>query len=70
MCYDAPRAVIELEHMGMPFSRTDEGKYRAAKVWRTYAAARSKRSGFEARRGNALLLFGGPHGPYDAAYAL
>jgi len=26
MCNDAPRAVIELEHMGMPFSRTDEGK--------------------------------------------
>lgn len=26
MCNDAPRAVIELEHMGMPFSRTEEGK--------------------------------------------
>jgi succinate dehydrogenase / fumarate reductase, flavoprotein subunit len=26
MCEDAPRAVIELEHMGMPFSRTEEGK--------------------------------------------
>ncbi len=26
MCNDAPRAIIELEHMGMPFSRTDEGK--------------------------------------------
>jgi succinate dehydrogenase / fumarate reductase flavoprotein subunit len=26
MCQDAPRAVVELEHMGMPFSRTDEGK--------------------------------------------
>ncbi len=26
MCNDAPRAVVELEHMGMPFSRTDEGK--------------------------------------------
>ncbi len=26
MCQDAPRAVIELEHMGMPFSRTPEGK--------------------------------------------
>ena len=26
MCQDAPRAIIELEHMGMPFSRTPEGK--------------------------------------------
>jgi len=26
MCNDAPRAIIELEHMGMPFSRTKEGK--------------------------------------------
>ena len=26
MCRDAPRAIIELEHMGMPFSRTKEGK--------------------------------------------
>jgi succinate dehydrogenase / fumarate reductase flavoprotein subunit len=26
MCEDAPRAIIELEHMGMPFSRTKEGK--------------------------------------------
>jgi succinate dehydrogenase / fumarate reductase, flavoprotein subunit len=26
MCNDAPRAVAELEHMGMPFSRTEEGK--------------------------------------------
>ncbi len=26
MCNDAPRAIIELEHMGMPFSRTDAGR--------------------------------------------
>jgi succinate dehydrogenase / fumarate reductase, flavoprotein subunit len=26
MCNDAPRAIVELEHMGMPFSRTAEGK--------------------------------------------
>ncbi len=26
MCNDAPRAIVELEHMGMPFSRTEEGK--------------------------------------------
>jgi succinate dehydrogenase / fumarate reductase flavoprotein subunit len=26
MCQDAPRAIIELEHMGMPFSRTKNGK--------------------------------------------
>ncbi len=26
MCKDAPRAIYELEHQGLPFSRTDEGK--------------------------------------------
>src|SRR5665647_378100 len=26
MCKDAIRAIIELEHMGLPFSRTPEGK--------------------------------------------
>ncbi|BFZ53648.1 succinate dehydrogenase flavoprotein subunit [Savitreella phatthalungensis] len=26
MCREAPRSVIELEHYGMPFSRTDDGK--------------------------------------------
>ncbi len=26
MCKDAPNAIIELEHYGVPFSRTDEGK--------------------------------------------
>lgn len=26
MCYDALRAIVELEHMGMPFSRTKDGK--------------------------------------------
>lgn len=26
MCREAPKAVIELENYGMPFSRTDEGK--------------------------------------------
>eukprot|EP00877_Chromochloris_zofingiensis_P000342 jgi/Chrzof1/10308/Cz04g36220.t1 len=26
MCREAPRAVIELEHYGLPFSRTDDGK--------------------------------------------
>ena len=26
MCEDAPRAIIELEHMGLPFSRTPAGK--------------------------------------------
>jgi succinate dehydrogenase / fumarate reductase flavoprotein subunit len=26
MCRDAPRAVLELEHSGVPFSRTEEGK--------------------------------------------
>ena len=26
MCREAPKAVIELEHYGLPFSRTEEGK--------------------------------------------
>ena len=26
MCKEAPKAVIELEHFGVPFSRTEEGK--------------------------------------------
>lgn len=26
MCNEAPRAIIELEHMGLPFSRNEEGK--------------------------------------------
>ena len=26
MCREAPKAVIELENYGMPFSRTDDGK--------------------------------------------
>ena len=26
MCKEAPRAIIELEHYGMPFSRTDDGR--------------------------------------------
>jgi succinate dehydrogenase / fumarate reductase flavoprotein subunit len=26
MCYEAPEAVLELEHMGLPFDRTPEGK--------------------------------------------
>ncbi|NTW48543.1 MAG: FAD-dependent oxidoreductase, partial [Chlorobiales bacterium] len=26
MCNDAPRAIIEMEHFGVPFSRTKEGR--------------------------------------------
>ncbi|MDA3963175.1 MAG: succinate dehydrogenase flavoprotein subunit [Planctomycetota bacterium] len=26
LCYDAPQTIYELEHLGVPFSRTDEGK--------------------------------------------
>ena len=26
MCSEGPKAVFELEHMGLPFSRTTEGK--------------------------------------------
>ena len=59
MCHEAPRSVIELEHMGLPFSRQDDGKiyqryfgghtrnYGEASVHRTCAAAD--------RTGHALL---------------
>jgi hypothetical protein len=34
MCREAPQTVIELEHYGVPFSRTDEGKVRCFVVER------------------------------------
>lgn len=30
MCREAPAAVIELENYGLPFSRTDEGRFTSA----------------------------------------
>ena len=27
LCKEAPRAVVELERYGVPFSRTDDGKF-------------------------------------------
>lgn len=34
MCREAPRAVLELESYGLPFSRTEEGKiYQRCVAW-------------------------------------
>ena len=37
MCREAVPSIIELEHMGMPFSRTHEGKNLPASIWRPHA---------------------------------
>ena len=38
MCKEAPAAVIELEHYGVPFSRTEEGRIRAVRCSETVVA--------------------------------
>jgi len=53
MCEDAPRAIIELEHMGMPFSRTPEGKIGQRKFGghtRNFGEAAVKRACYSADR--------------------
>jgi hypothetical protein len=52
MCREAPKAVRELEHYGLPFSRTDEGKiYQRAFGGQVRAAAVLMRISFRARKG-------------------
>ena len=63
LCREAPAAVIELEHYGVPFSRTEDGQDLPAPVWRHDDALTAK-----ARR-PAHLRCGGSHRPRDAAYA-
>ena len=53
MCEDAPRAIIELEHMGMPFSRTPEGRIGQRKFGghtRNFGEAAVKRACYSADR--------------------
>ena len=64
MCRNAPAAVYELEHYGLPFSRTEDGKI----YQRPFGGMTT-----EYRRGPARaenLRRGGPHRPCHAAYAL
>lgn len=59
MCSEAPRAIIELEHMGLPFSRNQEGKiYQRAFGGQTlnYGGEQARRTCAAAdRTGHALL---------------
>ncbi len=64
MCREAPAAVYELEHYGLPFSRTEEGKIYQRAV---------RRHDHRIRRGPpgaAHLRRGRPHRPRHAAHAL
>ena len=63
MCKEAPAAVIELEHYGVPFSRTEDGRIYQRPVRRHDHALRQ---GHRA----AHLRGGGPHRPRDAAHAV
>jgi succinate dehydrogenase / fumarate reductase flavoprotein subunit len=59
MCEDAIRTVIELEHMGVPFSRTSEGKIAQRRFGghtREFGAAPVRRACYSAdRTGHAIL---------------
>ncbi len=63
MCKEAPKAVRELEHYGLPFSRTDEGKiYQRAFAGQVPAAPPHTPSYSSAalhRYGRCLHLLGG-----------
>jgi succinate dehydrogenase / fumarate reductase flavoprotein subunit len=60
MCEDAIRTVIELEHMGVPFSRTPEGKIAQRRFGghtRDFGAAAVRRACYSAdRTGHAILI--------------
>jgi succinate dehydrogenase / fumarate reductase flavoprotein subunit len=60
MCEDAIRTVIELEHMGVPFSRTSEGKIAQRRFGghtRDFGAAAVRRACYSAdRTGHAILI--------------
>ena len=63
MCRQAPEAVYELEHFGVPFSRIEDGKMYPARLRRHDAALRQG-------AGDAHLLGRRPHRARDAAHAL
>ncbi len=60
MCEDAIRTVIELEHMGVPFSRTPQGKIAQRRFGghtRDFGAAAVRRACYSAdRTGHAILM--------------
>ena len=62
MCRNAPAAVYELEHWGVPFSRTEEGKI-------YQRAVRRHDHQFRQGHGAAHLRGGRPHRPCHAAHA-
>ena len=63
MCKEAPAAVIELEHYGVPFSRTEDGRI----YQRPFGGMTTRlRQGHRA----AHLRRGRPHRPRDAAHAV
>ena len=63
MCKQAPAAVIELEHYGVPFSRTEDGPHLPAALRRHDHALRQGHRAAHLRRRR-------PHRPCDAAHAL
>jgi succinate dehydrogenase / fumarate reductase flavoprotein subunit len=59
MCQDAIRAIIELEHMGLPFSRTPEGKIAQRRFGghtRDFGKAPVKRACYSADRTGHVML--------------
>ena len=63
MCFEAVQAVYELEHYGLPFSRTEEGKI----AQRPFGGHTNNVTGKPVRAG---LLRGRPHRAHDPADAL
>lgn len=59
MCRDAPRTIIELEHYGVPFSRTQEGKIAQRRFGghtRNFGEAPVRRSCYAADRTGHMIL--------------
>ncbi len=59
MCKDAPRTIIELEHYGVPFSRTKEGKIAQRRFGghtRNYGEAPVRRACYAADRTGHMIL--------------
>lgn len=60
MCYDAIRTIIELEHMGVPFSRTPEGKIAQRRFGghtKEFGKAPVRRACYSADRTGHAVLF-------------
>ena len=60
MCEDAIRTVVELEHMGVPFSRTSEGKIAQRRFGghtRAFGAAPVRRACYSADRTGHAIVF-------------